>query len=146
MLYLDTNVFLYASYRENRFYEDATSLLKRFSTREVPITTSSETLQEIIHYAKNLKRLKLGLKVCRKLLEIVSEPLPVNTIIIEGFLKIVEKYPRLESRDCLHLAVCLENNVDALVTEDKHLGKVKEVKSYTIKEALEKYGQNLRTN
>lgn len=140
MIYLDTNIFIYASEKNSSFNSQAKKLLRSIVTNKIPFTTSVETFQEVIHYSKRFKKVKKGLDICERLLRLVSEPLQVDLPIIKSFLRVTKDYPYLESRDCIHLAICFENNINEVVSEDKDFKKVKLIKSYSIKDALQKYG------
>ncbi|OGM26133.1 hypothetical protein A3D00_01680 [Candidatus Woesebacteria bacterium RIFCSPHIGHO2_02_FULL_38_9] len=142
MIYIDTNVFIYANDKGSRFYKNAVSLLKLLASKDLNITTSTEAFQEIVHVAKKLKQVVRGVELCDKILKVIPNPISIDLVIIKKFLKMIKIYPFLESRDLLHLAVCLEKKADSLITEDEKLRRVKGIRCYSIVRALEQYGQN----
>lgn len=123
-LYLDTNIFLYATDPKSVFYDQAITLLHSAKLQHLPLITSTETLQEIIHTSKKAHKLKLGLKICQSVLKLATHLLPIDKSTITQYLKNVSKYPQLESRDCLHLAVCIVNQLPLMVSQDKHFQKI----------------------
>lgn len=125
MFYLDTNVFVYAADITSQHHHSAVNLLHQITARKLPLTTSVETIQEIIHVYKKLHRLKYGLKICQNILKLIPQPLPVDKTVISQYLKFTSQYPKLESRDCLHLAICQVHSLPVLVTQDKTLTRLK---------------------
>lgn len=136
MLYLDTNIFLYLSDRNSPNYPDCVSLINKCEADKTSILTSTETVQEIIHYAKNTKQLSGGVVICKNVLKLVDRMLPIKKKTIEIYIEKVGKYESVNSRDLIHLAVCVENEINTLVTYDKHFSKFKEVKSLSPKDIL----------
>lgn len=127
-LYLDTNFFIYLSDKISPFYKTVTKFLKNCSENNIPVVTSAETVQEIIHLAKNTKQLDKGLKMAKKCLKIVDTLLPIDKNVINIYLKYASVYRNSDSRDLIHLAVCVENKIDKIVTFDADFAKFKEIK------------------
>ena len=128
MLYLDTNIFIYAAESRSPHYQTSKDLLHQLFSQKLPFTTSAQTFQEVIHLSKKLHHLKRGLKICRTILKLIPQPLPINTAVIKRYLKFTSKYPKLQSRDCLHLAICQIYSIPILVTQDKTLTHTKVTK------------------
>lgn len=128
-LYIDTNFFLYLSDPSSPFYISCHKFIKYCNQEKVLISTSVETIQEIIHYTKNTKQLDHGLKTATKVLSLVNELLPINMSTIEIYLKYASVYKSAGSRDLIHLATCLENKIDKIITFDKDFAKFKEIKT-----------------
>ena len=126
-VYLDTNFFLYLSDKSSPFYLSCNKFLKQCDKEKTIIYTSAETIQEIIHYSKNIKQLRKGLKAANKALSLVDSLFAVNKTTIDIYLKYAVIYQNAGSRDLIHLAVCLENKIDKIVTFDKDFGKFKEI-------------------
>lgn len=127
-LYLDTNIFIYLSDKTEPHHKICTQLIRECRKNSIQIITSAETIQEIIHLAKNTKQLTKGIKMSKNCLKIVEYILPVNEEVINIYLQFTAKYRNAGSRDLIHLAVCVENKVDRVVTFDKDFTKFKEIK------------------
>lgn len=138
MVYLDVNVFIYFADENSKFNPDAEKLMELIGLGNIKSSTSLETLQEIVHSAKKLKQAKKGVSICQDIIKLIPTLYPVDLAVVKEYLDIAEKFPGLESRDCIHLATCLVNKVKTLVTEDKKLLKAKAVglSIFTIKQAL----------
>lgn len=139
MIYLDANIFIYSTDKSSKFYSDSAALIRAIGLKKTTGSTSSETLQEIIHGFKKLQQITQGIYLCQTILDKMPITiLPVDIKVIKQYLLIVNNNRNLESRDCLHLATCKVNKVKALITEDKKLLKVKAagLSICTIKQAL----------
>lgn len=135
-LYLDTNFFIYLSDPLSSFYNDCVDLLSYCKKYSIRISTSTETIQEIIHYSKNIKQLDGGLITAKTTLQTINELIPITPEIIKVYLEKVQTYPNRKSRDILHLSACIENKIDCLVTLDNDFKKFNEVKILRPDEAL----------
>lgn len=77
-LYFDTNIFIYLSDKRSPFYKKCISLVNYCQDNNILIATSTETIQEIIRYAKNTKQLSSGLIVAKSTLALVNEMYPIT--------------------------------------------------------------------
>ena len=85
MIYIDTNVFIYANDKGSRFYKNAVSLLKLLASKDLNITTSTEAFQEIVHVAKKLKQVVRGVELCDKILKVIPNPISIDLVIIKKY-------------------------------------------------------------
>ncbi len=130
-LYLDTNIFIYLADNSSQFNKSCRDLIKFCQKHKIRIITSTETFQEIIHYAKNTKQLTSGIIIAEKVLLLTDGIYSIDKKTIEVYLKQVRKYPSAKSRDLIHLAVCLENGIAEIVTFDKDFKQFKEIRTIT---------------
>jgi len=136
-LYLDTNVFIYLSNRKYPYYVSCRELIASCRSKSIPLVTSAETFQEIIHWSKNKNRLKNGIEIVKRFKKIVWELFPVDETIVDLYLEKASRYKQVPSRDLIHLATCIENKIKHIVTLDKDFNFFKEVVSLAPHEALE---------
>ena len=130
-IYLDTNFFLYSSDEDSKYYEECIDLIKFCKEQKIMLITSVETVQEIIHYAKNIKQIERGLEIADFTLKAVDQLVPTTPETINLYLKKAEAYLRSSSRDLLHLATCLENNFKIVISFDKDFSKFSDIKVFT---------------
>lgn len=127
-LYFDTNFFLYLSNKSSPFNRSCARFIKYCKEEKILISTSAETIQEIIYYTKNIKQLGRGLKASKQTIKLADEFLSIDKSIINTYLKYTSIYKNASSRDLIHLAVCIENKIDEIVTFDADFAKFKEIK------------------
>lgn len=128
-LYLDTNIFLYLADKKSPFHKNCKELIEYVHKEKIFLATSTETIQEIIHYAKNIRQLGKGLRMTKIILQLVDELLTVGREVIDEYLKLTKKYRRVKSRDIIHLATALKNSLNMIITYDKEFKKFKEVRA-----------------
>lgn len=126
-VYLDTNIFIYLSDPASIFYAACVKMLSYCLKKNIRISTSTETIQEIIHYSKNVKQLESGLITAKATLQTINELHPVSQTTIDIYLEQVQNYPTRKSRDLLHLSACIENKINCLVTLDKDFKKFRQI-------------------
>jgi len=135
-VYLDTNFFIYLADKSSPFYSQCFEFLKYSEKSDIAVVTSAETVQEIIHLAKNTKQLSKGIKIAQNCLKIVNELLPIDQSTITTYLEKTSTYRTSSSRDLIHLAVCLENKLAKMVTFDNDFTKFSEIKAVQPGEVL----------
>lgn len=135
-LYLDTNIFIYLADESSKFHTDCLDFINFCQNKKISISTSTETIQEIIHYSKNTKQFSKGLLVAKSVLKLVDEVYSVNKKTIELYLEQTEIYPSRISRDIIHLSVCLENRLNKIITFDQDFNLFKGIKAYKPKDFL----------
>lgn len=136
LIYLDTNVFLYATESKSIFNKECLKLFDYCQKNQIEIVTSAETIQEIIHLSINTKKLKQGIKTAQITLKTIDELYPVDKSIVEIYLRQAEKHPTSSSRDLIHFSTGLANNINTLITYDRDFKKFKEISSKTPAEFL----------
>jgi len=135
--YLDTNIFLYLSDKKSLFYKSCSKFLQLCQEKRILTATSTETIQEIIYYSQNTKQLEKGLKIANNVADLINHLLSVDAQTIKIYLNLIKKYKNIKSRDIIHTAVCIENNISLIISYDKELKKIEEIKTKTPKEFLE---------
>lgn len=139
-VYLDANIFIYLSTKNSSFHNVCVNFIDYCKKNKIQIVTSAETFQEIIYYSQNIKKLPEGLETAENIKQISDEILSIDIIVIETYLKLVKIHKTAQSRDSLHVATCLQNKLDLIITYDKDFKKFKEIKVQTPEEFLEEKG------
>lgn len=130
MFYIDTNVFLYTMNAHSPYFDSCRSLLKLAINDKIKICTSVETIQEIVFFLRRMNKLKESLRLSKNLMKIIHVLLPIEDGTIKIYLKLLAKYgvlKRTASRDFIHLAVCLQEQVPIIITYDDDFTFFKEI-------------------
>ncbi len=139
MIYLDTNVFMYAADKTSRYYAVCDRLTGMAAHNKIKIVTSAETIQEVIYLFQNRGDLEKGLEMSSYIAEIINEILPVDGSVLQQYLSTIGKHLRQEkisSRDFLHVATCIVYKIDMIITYDADFKKFKEIKTLTPEQFL----------
>ena len=121
MIFVDTNVLMYAVGREHPLRSEAQDFfLSALETGEV-LATSTEVLQELLHAYLPVGRtgtLDSALALARgRMAQIWS--LDLDDVLLARSL--VGRYPALGARDLIHLASCTRREVQSIKTFDRAL-------------------------
>lgn len=125
--YLDSNILLYLVTQKSVHYPDCKTFLDRALAKNIPLATSTETLQEVIHVSSRLGYRKQGIALCKLILEDAFTVLSIDEAVIQLFLSLAKNYPKADSRDLVHLAACVTHKIDTIATYDKGFKKFKEI-------------------
>jgi uncharacterized protein len=121
VIFVDTNVFMFAVGREHPLREEARRFFRDSLRRADALVTSAEVLQELLHAYLPVGRIEtldaaLGLVEGR-----VREVWSVESDDVRLARTLLERNPGLGARDLLHLACCRRRHVHALHTYDRAL-------------------------
>ena len=129
MIFVDTNVFMYAVGRDHPLRDPARAFFTDAAHARTPLVTSAEVLQELAHaYLARMRR-----ETLEAALALVSRstadvwPLESGDVLLA--LRLRERHPTLQARDLCHLASCRRRGVRAIKTFDRTLHAVAEARA-----------------
>lgn len=122
MIFVDTNVFMYAVGGDHPLRREARRFFENSLSRRIPLVTSAEVLQELLHAYLPVGRLEtldaaLALAEARMVSIWPIEPEDVRLARV-----LIDRHAELRARDLLHLAACLRRDVERIQTFDRALG------------------------
>lgn len=120
MIFVDTNVFIYAVGGPHPLRNEARSLLEGHVETGSPLSTSAEVLQELLHVYMPVNRLET-LDAALQLATDVADVWPIEADDVLDARRLQHRMPGLSARDLLHLAVCIRRKADDLLTFDRAL-------------------------
>jgi predicted nucleic acid-binding protein len=121
VIFVDTNVFMYAVGKEHPLRERARRFFLQGQHKE-PLATSAEVMQELMHAYLPVGRLET-LDAALLLVESVAEIWPDEAEDVRTARLLISRYPELGSRDLIHLACCRRRNAASIQTFDRALAK-----------------------
>lgn len=124
MVFLDTNVFLYAAGREHPLREPARRVLERFEEGALAANTNVEVVQEILYVLGRRGLLREGLRLARLILALFPEPLPLTRADLADACDLLERHPDLSPRDAVHIATMRNHGLDTVISADVHFDAV----------------------
>jgi predicted nucleic acid-binding protein len=127
MLYLDANVFIYASINTEELGKNAEALLAKVQSGEEKAKTSVLTFDEVF-WAIKRQNPKLAFQACQALLNFPNlDIIAVDRELALKALQLIKEY-NLTPRDALHAATAIVEKADYIVSTDAHFDRVKELK------------------
>ncbi len=124
MLLIDANILMYAAGAEHPFKLPSTRLLERIARAEISANIDTETLQEILHRYRAIKRWPDGSLLYDLTRRIFPNPIPISAEILDRARELMDTSATLMARDALHAAVVQVKKLDAICSYDKDFDQV----------------------
>jgi len=124
MLYLDSNVFLYATLSHEEIGRRARALLLDVQQGKELACSSALTFDEVVWVVKQFRSLEDGIVAGEAFLNFPNLRLTtVDDSLIEFALELIKKY-RLDPRDSIHAASAILEKVEVMISTDQHFDKI----------------------
>ena len=127
-VFLDTNIFLYATGGSHPQREPCARVLLRVADKTLEATINSEVVQEILYVLTRRGQRGEALTLARHLTSLFPELLPVTRDDILGACELLRNYPRLPVRDAVHAATMLRNGLSTIVSVDADFDQVSQIR------------------
>ena len=124
MIFVDTNVFIYAVGRPHPLKEPAREFLRESNRNRTPLSTSAEVLQELVHAYLPVRRLETVDAAMSLISSAGVEVWPLEEEDVTLARQLHEQHPTLQARDLCHLASCHRRGVSQVKTFDQGLHAV----------------------
>lgn len=119
-IFVDTNIPMYAVGRNPNLRHTAEEALQRALDRGIPLVTSAEVFQEILHYYLSRRREATCRAAYRFLRAVCDEILPVEERHTARAFELLLEYTTLDARDALHAAVMEQAGIGTILSKDRH--------------------------
>ena len=128
VVFIDTNVPIYAIGRDHPYKEPCAQILRMIAEESSSFVTSSEVLQELLHHYLASGRWNLGREVLRDFTEVmVGRIEPVLPEDVQSAADLADNYSDVSARDLVHVAVMLRLGVIPIISADSDFDWVTEV-------------------
>ena len=122
MIFVDTNVFMYAVGRAHPLKQKARAFFEDAVQGKLPrLYTSAEVVQELLHAYLPVERLATFDRALVLIQGTIAEVWPVDPEDVALARDLVTSLPSLGARDLLHLACCPRKEVSRIKTFDRNL-------------------------
>ena len=121
MIFVDTNVFMYAVGTRHPLRPSAIDFFANAVDEDTRLVTSAEVIQELLHAYTPVARIYRF----RAAVELIQDnqvevwPLEHEDVVLAAELQ--DSHPTLSARDLCHLASCQRRKADELITFDAAL-------------------------
>ena len=119
MIFVDTNVFMYAVGRPHALQTTAQDFFVEANRSSTPLCTSAEVLQELAHVYLPTGRLQTFDATLGLVASAGVEVWPLEEADVALARRLHELYPTLQARDLCHLASCRRRGVREIKTFDQ---------------------------
>ena len=124
MIFVDTNVFMYAVGRQHPLRDIAREFFADCIRNETPLCTSAEVMQELAHAYLPVERLRTLDRALALISRARVEVWPLEQEDVTLARQLHEQHPTLGARDLCYLASCRRRGVREVRTFDQALGAV----------------------
>ena len=124
MIFVDTNVFMYAVGGEHPLRREARDFFERSLEEGTPLVTSAEVLQELLHAYLPVGRMETLDAAVTLLDGVVGVIWSVEAEDARLARTLADQHQGLGARDLMHLACCRRREVSRVKTFDRALGAV----------------------
>ena len=121
MIFVDTNVFIYAVGRSHPLREEAQRFFMESSSKGIRIVTSAEVLQELLHVYLPVGRMRTLDAAMELATRGTDQILSIHAETVLHARNLVDKHPGLTARDLLHIALCRLNKINEVKSFDRSL-------------------------
>lgn len=121
MIFVDTNVFMYAVGGKHPLRSEARRQLLDAAERSLPLVTSAEVLQELLHAYLPVGRQATLDAALTLVAGSVVEVWPVEAEDVHLARALDGEHPALSARDLVHVASCRRRGVAEAMTFDRGL-------------------------
>ena len=119
MIFVDTNVFMYAVGRPHPLRDPAREFFVESNRNGTPLCTSAEVLQELVHAYLPVARLRTLDAAMSLAARSRAEVWSLEEDDVTLARQLHDRYPTLGARDLCHLASCRRRGVRAIKTFDQ---------------------------
>ena len=124
MIFVDTNVFMYAVGRPHTLQTPAQEFFVEANRSGAPLCTSAEVMQELAHAYLPTGRLQTLDATLGLIASAAVEVWPLEEADVALARRLHERYPALQARDLCHLASCRRRGVREIKTFDQAFATV----------------------
>lgn len=126
-VFIDTAVLMYAAGADHPLREPCRDVLRRARSGQLPAVTSAEVVQEILHRFTGTTRHADGVRLAQASLQLFRPVLSVDDAIMRRSCELARAHPTARARDLVHVATCLVQGLEAIVSPDGDFDRIGEV-------------------
>lgn len=119
MILIDANILMYAAGAAHPYKAPSARLLERVARGDVEAVIDAETLQEILHRYRAIRRWEDGRQVYDLARQLFPNVVPISAEVMDRARELLDAYPSLMARDALHAAVVLHESLEAICSYDR---------------------------
>ena len=124
MIFVDTNVFMYAVGRPHALQANAQQFFVEANRSGTPLCTSAEVMQELAHAYLPTGRLQTFDATLDLMASSAVDVWPLEEADVALARRLHERYTDLQARDLCHLASCRRRGVREIKTFDQAFASV----------------------
>lgn len=125
-VYLDTNVLVYAFGAKSPHRDPCREILRAVAERRLAGETSACTIQEFVRQRRRRGDQQAAARA-RSAIDVCTDLHPVDGAVIRRALETVERYPKLDIADAVHVATASTHGIPMVISADRGFDGVPEI-------------------
>ncbi len=121
MIFVDSNLFVYAVGRSHSLRSEAQKFFLDAATKHTSLVTSAEVLQELLHIYLPVERIETLDNALQLALDSIDQIFDITADAVIHARMLADDFSYLSARDLIHLSVCKINNITQIKTFDRNL-------------------------
>jgi len=134
VVFLDTNVFLYAAGLEHPLRSPARRVVRLLEEGALAANTSVEVVQELVFVLWRRGARREGIELAKRLVRLFPAMLSCTREELGAALAILDRNPRLTPRDALHVATMRNHGIETIVSADRHFDELSGIRRIDLAE------------
>lgn len=126
-VFIDTAVIMYVAGADHPLKAPSAEVMRRVASGELAGVTSAEVVQEIAHRYVHIGQPERAAELIGHTLQVFSPVIPIGPSVVERMPGLIRRYPSLQARDLIHLATCLDERIETIISPDRAFDAVTEV-------------------
>jgi predicted nucleic acid-binding protein len=110
---------MYAAGREHPLRAPSQRILERVESGALDAVISAEVVQEIVHRYLAMRRPDLAVIAATAAMDLFAPVLPLTDAVMRRVPALARDYPKLASRDLIHVAVCQHEGIAEIISPDQ---------------------------
>lgn len=124
MLFVDTNIFLFAAGTEHPLRRSCQQVLQDVAAGTLEAVTSTEVVQEILYVLVRRGFREKALVLAGEILQLFPELLPVTRPDMRRTMELLQQHPDVSVRDAVHVATMWNNGIRQIVSADRDFDRI----------------------
>jgi hypothetical protein len=127
-VFIDTAVLMYAAGSAHPLRDPCVRIMDWTTSGRLDAVTSVEVVQELVHRFVSIGLPDVAARLAGQALDQFAPVLPVTHAVTRRLPALIERYPRLQARDLVHVATCIHEGIGEIVSPDRAFDAVAEVR------------------
>lgn len=126
--FIDTNIFIYSIGRDHPLKPPSVATIQKIREGEILAIINTEIVQEILYRFQSIKKIPIGLLLAKEAMLISYRILPVTQRDLSLAIELLERHPKIETRDAFHAATMINNGIGEIISTDTHFDFLSQIK------------------
>lgn len=126
--FIDANLIMYSLGGPHPLRDPCKNILNRIKNGRILVVANTEVLQEILYRYFSIGRSTLGEMAYQALVDLCQSIFPVTIRETDLALDLLKAHEGITSRDAVHAATMINNEIKTIISTDSHFDAIPSVK------------------